>query len=430
MWPSYLKDGQNFTSSVPNSLHRTICKAGYGLRIEGEICLSRDCIACEDYEFVDDEHTCKDCEMVGKGLWPTPDRKHCQPQSDVLIPISYFLSTVGVVISVMIMVAFKRYENTRVVRNSSKEHCIIILVGMILLFLATPILQASETTALCIFVKFIVPLALSIIYSGLLAKLNRMYRIFYFKLHEKSFEKAENVELRPTYVDLRSQYKIISGLVGVQLFISIILTAYDHPDAEKLYPKRDFSLKVCTFTARTIFVSHIYNMILIFVCTYYAYHTRHLPHNYNETKYVEFAMYSTFVLWLSNILIYFATKSLRHDIKIRIYAIMLSLTGFNILLWVFIPKIYRMLCKPEDDKSEQTNKTGPQQTNKPGLEQTKETNDSQTTFTSSTSKSVVGNSEDNTSQYICSKCSTPRSGNAIARTKVTYNSSKTGHNKK
>ena len=148
-------------------------------------------------------------------------------------------------------------------------------------------------------------------------------------------------------------------------------------------------------------------MLLIFTCTYYAVKTRKLPHNYNETKYIGFAMYSSCVLCLSNIIIYFGTKSLRHEIKIRIYAIMLSITGFIIILFIFIPKIYRLLFKSEDGMSEE-----------------KKIDDGQTTFTS-TPKLAVINMEDTESQYICYKCRSPRNEDATSRTKVTSNDTKT-----
>jgi Na+/proline symporter len=50
-----------------------------------------------------------------------------------------------------------------------------------------------------------------------------------------------------------------------------------------------------------------YNMILILVCTVYAVKTRKIPENFNESKHIGFAMYTTCVIWLAFIPIYFGT---------------------------------------------------------------------------------------------------------------------------
>lgn len=50
-----------------------------------------------------------------------------------------------------------------------------------------------------------------------------------------------------------------------------------------------------------------YNMVLIIICTVYAVMTRRIPENFNESKHIGFAMYTTCVIWLAFIPIYFGT---------------------------------------------------------------------------------------------------------------------------
>ena len=54
----------------------------------------------------------------------------------------------------------------------------------------------------------------------------------------------------------------------------------------------------------------VYNMILILLCTVYAVKTRKIPSNFNEAKYIGFTMYSTCIVWLAFIPIFFGTN---HD---------------------------------------------------------------------------------------------------------------------
>lgn len=56
-------------------------------------------------------------------------------------------------------------------------------------------------------------------------------------------------------------------------------------------------------------MSLAYNLLLIVCCTVYAFKTRKIPENFNETRHIGFTMYSTCILWLSFMPIYFATQT-------------------------------------------------------------------------------------------------------------------------
>lgn len=53
----------------------------------------------------------------------------------------------------------------------------------------------------------------------------------------------------------------------------------------------------------------MFNMLLILLCTLYAFKTRKIPENYNEAKYIAFTMYSTCIVWLAFVPIYFSTNN-------------------------------------------------------------------------------------------------------------------------
>lgn len=56
-------------------------------------------------------------------------------------------------------------------------------------------------------------------------------------------------------------------------------------------------------------MSLVYNMFLILMCTLYAFKTRKIPENFNEAKYIGFTMYSTCIVWLAFVPIYFGSKN-------------------------------------------------------------------------------------------------------------------------
>jgi len=48
-------------------------------------------------------------------------------------------------------------------------------------------------------------------------------------------------------------------------------------------------------------------MFLITTCTLYAIKTRKIPENFNESKFIGFTMYTTCIIWLAFVPIYFGT---------------------------------------------------------------------------------------------------------------------------
>lgn len=56
-------------------------------------------------------------------------------------------------------------------------------------------------------------------------------------------------------------------------------------------------------------VGLFYPMALIGVCTVYAVQTRKIPEAFNESKYIGFTMYTTSIIWLAFVAIYFGTVS-------------------------------------------------------------------------------------------------------------------------
>ena len=60
-------------------------------------------------------------------------------------------------------------------------------------------------------------------------------------------------------------------------------------------------------TCKSHELTQVYNMILVTICTYYAIRTRKVPENFNEAKFIGFTMYTTCIIWLAFIPIYFGT---------------------------------------------------------------------------------------------------------------------------
>ena len=87
-------------------------------------------------------------------------------------------------------------------------------------------------------------------------------------------------------------------------------------------------------------------MILITVCTVYAVKTRKVPENFNEAKFIGFTMYTTCIIWLAFIPLYFGTAN-SHEIQITTLCITISLSGGVTLFCLYSPKLYIIILHPE-----------------------------------------------------------------------------------
>ena len=163
-WPFKNK---NEVKSAPTSSCDTDCGLGQVLETSGGVCCSGRCRLCEKYEYKVDANTCKDCNEYGNNTldWmPTSDKKNCEPPGHkILTPISTFISMWGITFTSIVLYAFIQNIDTPIVKNSSKEHCIIILVGLLLIFFNACICEIPRTVFICYIIRFIAPLGFSMV---------------------------------------------------------------------------------------------------------------------------------------------------------------------------------------------------------------------------------------------------------------------------
>lgn len=81
------------------------------------------------------------------------------------------------------------------------------------------------------------------------------------------------------------------------------------PGIEYQYPTRRRVLLVCNTSARGVLVPLAFIFVLIGFCTLYAWKTRSVPENFNEAKFIGFGIYTTCVIWVAFLPIYFGSES-------------------------------------------------------------------------------------------------------------------------
>ncbi|XP_062415419.1 metabotropic glutamate receptor 1 isoform X2 [Pungitius pungitius] len=306
---------------------------------KGEVSCCWICTTCKDNEYVQDEFTCKACDL---GWWPDDYLEGCQPLplkyldwSDVESMVAVAFSCVGILITSFVTFVFIQYRDTPVVKSSSRELCYIILAGIFMGYICPFTLIARPTVASCYLQRLLVGLSSSMCYSALVTKTNRIARIL-------AGSKKKICTKKPRFMSAWAQVVIASMLISLQLTVEITLIILEPPEPVKSYPSISEVYLICNTSNVGMVAPLGYNGLLIMSCTYYAFKTRNVPANFNEAKYIAFTMYTTCIIWLAFVPIYFGS-----NYKIITTSFSVSLSVTVALGCMFTPKMYIIIAKPE-----------------------------------------------------------------------------------
>nr|DBA26855.1 TPA: hypothetical protein GDO54_011061 [Pyxicephalus adspersus] len=306
---------------------------------KGEVSCCWICTPCKENEFVQDEFTCTACDL---GWWPNPGLTGCQPivikylqWSDIESIIAVAFSCVGILITMFVTLIFILYRDTPVVKSSSRELCYIILAGIFLGYICPFTLIARPTTTSCYLQRLLVGLSSAMCYSALVTKTNRIARIL-------AGSKKKICTRKPRFMSACAQVIIASILISLQLTLVVTLIIMEPPMPILSYPSIKEVYLICNTSNLGVVAPLGYNGLLIMSCTYYAFKTRNVPANFNEAKYIAFTMYTTCIIWLAFVPIYFGSN---YKIITTSFAVSLSVTVA--LSCMFTPKMYIIIAKPE-----------------------------------------------------------------------------------
>ncbi|KAL3042936.1 hypothetical protein OYC64_020786 [Pagothenia borchgrevinki] len=328
------------TSEIIQSVCSEPCqKAQIKVIRKGEVSCCWTCTPCKENEFVFDEYTCRACVL---GFWPTDDLTGCEPIQVQYVrwgdpePIAAVVfSCLGLLATLFVTSVFIKFWDTPVVKSSSRELCYIILAGICLGYLCTFSLIAKPHIIYCYLQRLGIGLSPAMSYSALVTKTNRIARIL-------AGSKKKICTKKPRFMSACAQLVIAFLLILLQLGIIVALLIIEPPQVIYDYPSISEVHLICNMTTLGVVAPLGYNGLLILSCTFYAFKTRNVPANFNEAKYIAFTMYTTCIIWLAFVPIYFGS-----NYKIITMCFSVSLSATVALCCMFVPKVYIMLAKPE-----------------------------------------------------------------------------------
>lgn len=249
--------------------------------------------------------------------------------------ISTGFSVLGIILSALVLIIFIRFNNTPVVKASTRELCYIVLSGMIVSHLSIFSILANPTVIMCAISRTVPGISFAMIYGSLLIKTNRIARLL--AISKKRFPSKKLKFMSPM-----SQVFLAFMLIAIESVIAISILFIEPPETEITYPKVTQNLLICKESATTILTPLAFIFFLIIMCTCHAFKTRNVPENFNETKFVGFAIYTTCVIWIAFFPIYYGS-----EMQIITKCLCISLSSIMTLIFMFFPKIYIILLHPE-----------------------------------------------------------------------------------
>ncbi|XP_014214874.1 metabotropic glutamate receptor 2-like [Copidosoma floridanum] len=331
-------------AAPPESVCSLPCEFGQAKKyVEGESCCWH-CFNCTQYQIrkPDDETQCIDCP---EGTVPDDTHSYCRDIPEEFLKLesgwaigAMSFSAIGILVTLFVAGVFLKHNDTPVVRASGRELSYILLSGILLCYLVTFALVFRPTNIVCGIQRFAAGFCFTVVYAALLTKTNRISRIFRAGKHSAK---------RPSFISPRSQLIICSMLVFVQILINGVWMAIDPARAMHHYPTREDNLLVCnSYLDASYMIAFTYPIILIIVCTVYAVLTRKIPEAFNESKHIGFTMYTTCVIWLAFVPLYFGTGN-HVALRITSMSVTISLSASVTIACLFSPKLYIILIRPE-----------------------------------------------------------------------------------
>ncbi|XP_033118208.1 metabotropic glutamate receptor 3-like [Anneissia japonica] len=318
------------------------CRHGQIKKIQGGSQCCWVCTECTEYAYKANELSCTECQQ---GYRPDANRTECiQITAEFAtwgnpgVLISIIVASAGLTFTGIVIAIFLRFNDTPIIRASGRELTYVLLTGIAYCYALPFIILAPPTNINCGVLRCSLGLSSVICYAAILTKTNRIARIFNNCLHTVK---------RPKFAGPSAQLVICGCLVSVQVFLVTIWLLIDPPAAVEQYPTRDKVVLRCQVTDKMLLVSNCYSFLLIIFCTIYAFKTRKIPENFNEAKFIAFAMYASCILWIAFIPIYLGTSVIDYKIQDMMMSLAVMLSATSLLCCLFGPKVYIVLLQPE-----------------------------------------------------------------------------------
>eukprot|EP00794_Sanderia_malayensis_P011929 gene11929-13164_t len=291
------------------------------------------CINCSPTQYVASLYSCKDCQ---RGETANSNYTGCVPLPIVHWDMGWrvavsFLASVGCGLTIFVVAVFIRYCSTPVIMAASREISFTLLFAIAFSYSLTFVMASWPEPVSCGVVRFGTGFSMCICYAALLVKTSRIARIF-------------SGQVDPLFITPKWQLILTGFLVLPQALIGLVGLLVNPPRGQFNYDNKSYTLIHCNSNTNDLIVSIAYNLLLIFLCTIYAFRTRKVPENFNEARFIGFVMYTTCAIWFAFLPLFYGASVGYRNVALSLNLILCATT---ILIGLFGIKVYIVLLRPE-----------------------------------------------------------------------------------
>lgn len=332
--------------NIPKSVCSDPCEM-WEIRVDkDECCWTCDKECKRDDEIIRDNH-CISCYRPENNSyeWPSLNGTHCEP----LAPLKIFdeeenigiiiCASVGILTEIAVIVFFIIKFNEKLIRASSRELGLLVLVGILICYISAILYSVPASDISCTLVRVVPNVGLSLIYVSIATMTIRLHRIF--QAGKKSVK-------RPSFISPRSQIMVTLVLSVMPLLWSIIWILIEPVKVHTVRPNSDqrFLERNCVDSTIHMIGQLGWHFAVVLVCCFFAVRTRHLPDNYNQSRFIAFAAFCSIIVFIAFTPAYFTSDSSRtKDLYSSLGAIVQATV---ILILLFIVRLYAVYFVAEE----------------------------------------------------------------------------------
>ncbi|XP_078496081.1 extracellular calcium-sensing receptor-like [Lissotriton helveticus] len=283
-----------------------------------------------------------DCWPCPEDQWPNERQTQCFATTlqflsfeEPLGTALSFLTSLLFLITLFVLCAFRKYQDTPIVKANNRVLSYVLLVAIMLCFLSSFAFIGYPSMVTCMLRQNSFGISFAISISAVLGKTITV--IIAFNARDPTSRSSRWIGAR-----------MPSGVVLLCSFAPVLICTVwlllDPPFPVKIQIQ-DTTIIQCDEGSVLFFYLMLgYLGLLATVSFVVAFYARNLPQSFNEAKFLTFSMLVFLAVWISFIPAYLSTQG-KYMVAVEIFAILSSAAG--LLGCIFIPKCYIILWRAD-----------------------------------------------------------------------------------